>query len=836
MPPVSLAFAIIIAVASPPELPAGVVARIGSPEFRHPAEVRLLGTSADGTRVYTAGLPDGRAPLVFAWGADTGRLVSRHPLAGPGESIRHVGFGPDGVRVVVQAADGRKQFRILDPDTGQQTRSGRFWHYPIRGDDLAFSRLAWTSYSPDGGWMFRGGRDLRLYDTETGDETVIEDPGRGGHDGIEFADDGRAVSVTSPKGVIRVYGLPGGRLLRELPAAGQGQHAAGFAPGGKELLVWTREGGSWSLAIHDLAGNTRRVLIEKQAVPGRVVFAPDGRTFARVPAREGDYYPDGDWEIRDAATRKVRGRVPVGRSIGPVAFGPNGRTFYTQPGSRTIVPWDVATGQLKSSAPRPPGPVERFRFAADGKLVGLAGGFVSTWDPVTGKELSRVRLTRAVDWYGGAVFNPAADRLVFTEVGDAIVSWDFRTGAERRTPLDLRREPNTAIDTRFTADGTRHVEYAGGELIVRGLDGVEVARRSVPKAWKPRNSLLGIRAVTLSADGRRLAIGSDPLPSGGTAPPSLVAVLDLADPGHEPPVFEVRHGVAGLAFSPDGRWLVAGGRTAEGTVGLTVWDPAAGRGVGSLTAGVGSVNLVRFSPDGRTLAVSVGGHEARLVEVASWQVRAVALSPGYEGEAFRGNDHSHDLVAWAPGSRAFATATTDGGVMVWDLGRLAGSMPLESAWDTLASADAGRALAAVRSLAAAPAEAVAVLSAKLPPAAAPDPKKLKDLIVALDDPDFAERERAAGELERLGRLAGPALRGALPAAPPESRRRLAELLVRLGDQKPSAEELRAIRAVEVAEWVATPAAVRLLEAWAAGAAGARLTEDAESALVRIGRR
>jgi WD40 repeat protein len=338
--------------------------------------------------------------------------------------------------------------------------------------------------------------------------------------------------------------------------------------------------------------------------------------------------------------------------------------------------------------------------------------------------------------------------------------------------------------------------------------------------------------VALSPNGRRLAVGGEP--RGREPEPSFVAVLDLADPGRDLPVFQTSHGVAGLAFSPDGRWLVAGGMTAELKAGLTVWDAAAGRGVGSVTVGDGAVNLLRFSPDGRTLAVSVGGHEVRLVEVASWQVRAAVPSPAFETEAFRGPDSRRDLVAWAPAGRLFATAATDGGLIVWDLARLGGSLTPDRSWEALASPDAREALAAVRSLTASPGETVALLRAKLPPVAAPDPVKLKDLIATLDDPDFAERERAAADLEKIGPLAEPALRDALKAADsPEARRRLTGLLVRLAARTPSAEELRAVRAVEAVEWAATPEAVRLLEAWAAGAAGARLTEDAKAALARL---
>ena len=41
------------------------------------------------------------------------------------------------------------------------------------------------------------------------------------------------------------------------------------------------------------------------------------------------------------------------------------------------------------------------------------------------------------------------------------------------------------------------------------------------------------------------------------------------------------------------------------------------------------------------------------------------------------------------------------------------------------------------------------------------------------------------------------------------------------------------RAVEAAEWAGTADAVKLLEAWAAGADGARLTTEAKAALARL---
>jgi hypothetical protein len=62
------------------------------------------------------------------------------------------------------------------------------------------------------------------------------------------------------------------------------------------------------------------------------------------------------------------------------------------------------------------------------------------------------------------------------------------------------------------------------------------------------------------------------------------------------------------------------------------------------------------------------------------------------------------------------------------------------------------------------------------------------------------------------------------------------LLDRLSAGKPTADEVRAVRAVEAAEWAGTADAVKLLEAWAGGAEGARLTAEARAALARLKRR
>ena len=104
----------------------------------------------------------------------------------------------------------------------------------------------------------------------------------------------------------------------------------------------------------------------------------------------------------------------------------------------------------------------------------------------------------------------------------------------------------------------------------------------------------------------------------------------------------------------------------------------------------------------------------------------------------------------------------------------------------------------------------------------------------LDSPMFAARQEATAALRQLGPRAIPALRQArdkpLSAG---ARRRAADLLAELERSPPAPDELRALRAVEVLEWVGTPEARRLLTGLGRGDPDAPLTRAAGAALGRL---
>jgi RNA polymerase sigma factor (sigma-70 family) len=832
--------------------PPALVATIGSPEFRHSQYVSLLGTSPDGKRLYTAEAP----PLInafthmYVWDTATGRLQAKHFLGGGTNGIHAIGFGPEGVRIVEQDMTGQNRMRLIDPDTGKTAQTGNRWPVTINLAELSGSTLMWTNYSADAMWMVRWAREgYRITHTTTGKGTLI-DMGKGGspyaaESRYGFTPDGR-LFYTQDEGTVRFHELPGGKHVGTVAAAGDEQQPAGLTPDGKHLLLWVRHAALWSLDAYDIAAKTRRTILDKRSLPGRVQFAPDGSRFAVVPAPLGAFYPMGDWEVRDFATGKELGRVPAANT-GAVLFSADGSTLFTKPGEYLVVPWDVATGKPTAAAPRVLGPVERFRFTTDGKLVGLAGGYVYSWDAKTTKELARERVPRSIDRDGGVTFDPTGEHLHFTEVGDKLVAWDFHSGRVRESAVDIKRPPNTRVEHWLTPDGSRHVEhrYFDSLLILRDPGtGKETSRITLPWQWQQQSGVFGL---ALSADGRRVAIGGDNtharLDPAGQLPPAHAGVLNVDGSG-KPVAVETAGRVSAIALSPDGRFLVATYRE-KPAPDLGVWMSHTGRRVAMIALGKEQtrVNAVRFSPDGRMLAVSLGEHEVLLVEAISWRVRARVTSRTRESEVYFGIDRNRDLLAWSHDGQQLATATPDGGLKLWAVRKLGTAKPitdaagLDRAWTALTENHAEAAFLALRSLAEAPQRAIPLLRSKVPPVLAPEEAQLKAMLAALDSNDFAEREKATADLAKLGALVEPALREARrTTTSAEVRQRLDDILDRLATADLTSEDLVGARAVEIAEWAGTPDAVKLLETWATGAATARLTLEARAALTRLGKR
>jgi hypothetical protein len=222
------------------------------------------------------------------------------------------------------------------------------------------------------------------------------------------------------------------------------------------------------------------------------------------------------------------------------------------------------------------------------------------------------------------------------------------------------------------------------------------------------------------------------------------------------------------------------------------------------------------------------------------------VASGKEQRRFAAAGAVHSVTFALDGTR-LATVDQDGTAVVWDLTRDEKPLPkdlklsekeLTGLWEDLASDQGLKAYAALRTLRADPARSVPFLRERLKPRTATvGEKKIKELIADLDADEFAKREQATRELEKLGSVVESALREALGSEPPlEAKRRLERLLQALGGDGELTQRQRDVRAVRVLEQAGTPEAKKLLEALAKESPGSWVVEEARAALQRLNQR
>jgi WD40 repeat protein len=402
--------------------------------------------------------------------------------------------------------------------------------------------------------------------------------------------------------------------------------------------------------------------------------------------------------------------------------------------------------------------------------------------------------------------------------------WDVATG---RNLFQFKQVPNIA--------GNDHCGVAlslsldGKALAVASVGPTEaVTLREVPSG-KVRRALgveeqRGVLAVALSPDGRTVAVSADTLDLWDVDGGGTCRTLDPEGNGN-------------LVFSHDGKILACfqkGDAFQKGSVRL--WEVATRKQVHQFEVPV-EIAVLTFTPAGGILAVGPeGDYQADL-----WDVLA-----GRRLHRFQVPGRLFPTLALAPDGRTLATALDgDTTVLLWDLsdlgpkgnvtpGRLRDG-DLSRLWADLAGPDAPRGYRAVRTLSAAPDQAVPFLRERLRPV--PDEPHAR-LIADLGSGKFAVREAAVKELARLGFRAEAELRRALREKSPLEVRRRAESLLALLDKQPlPPEQLRQTRAVQVLEQTGTAAARQVLATLAEqGAPDARLTRDAKASLERLARR
>ena len=362
-------------------------------------------------------------------------------------------------------------------------------------------------------------------------------------------------------------------------------------------------------------------------------------------------------------------------AINTIAFSSNGQTLAAA-GSKKVFLWDIDRSDLMSILKVPSGRIREVTFSPDGRTLAIVSTdtapssphptilwdpsaqiqkkahyhhtphTIRLWDPKTG--ISRLTFTVGISPITKLEFSPDSTKLLIASQNGVIDVYDNTTGHRDLVSFGL-----FAHDRILNKIGTIAFAASLGDKIIATwiwkTGGFMPSR--IPKTeTDPRFSM-----VQWFTNFRFVGEPSIGLNTGADGP-----LLFLTPNTYR---------VGALAFSPDGKILASSGRGREirlydvANAKIQLWDAATGHLIHTFNSPGGHVNLLAFSPDGKTLA-SVDSHFGSPCpnKIFIWDIENYRLlSIITAGKA------TIKALKFAPDSITLASAHSNGTVHLWDI-------------------------------------------------------------------------------------------------------------------------------------------------------------------------
>jgi WD40 repeat protein len=495
--------------------------------FNHEAPVLGVAWSPAGDVLASWGV--GASPLVRLWDPATGAPLHSLQHSAPLEAAI---FSPNGERIA--SYGGSRFVRIFNVRSGIELA-------PLEHPDNGLPVTS-AAFSPGGGLIATSrGNFARIWDVDTGVERFVSTRHTGTVTDVAFSPTGDQLVTGSIDTIARIFDTTTGELVAtHFGHTGLGINDVDFSPDADTHAIVTA-GADGTLRYSAPGQNSIALLGHDDAVL-RASFSPDGRSILSASA-------DGTARLWDP---------------------------YGEPAPKTLKKYgeDVTAVAVDPT---------RSRIA-----VGRDTGGVEVLSPggqVISTPISVVRPMVSVGWADETTLMAA------TDVGRVRIWADFR----QRPMRELQHLPRIR---------SAAISQNGRLVATAGLEGIVRLWRLPGGTDRPLEHDVDVRSVAFDPSGRLLAAASGmQVYLWRTSDGDL---LDKLDPGNEGGV------VTGVAFGDGGRLLATSDRNGI----ARIWSVRSGKGklLNTLVRHGTAIAGLSFSPDGRWLATAA----ARKVGV--WQV------------------------------------------------------------------------------------------------------------------------------------------------------------------------------------------------------------------------